>query len=86
MEDKYFIVRGTRKKQERDGNGRFLPKKRKYIIKTCPKVLYSTNLSDSKLFKSFSRANYALHGISGASEREYDFDIVQVNVRFEESE
>jgi hypothetical protein len=81
-----FIVRGIKKIQERDASGRFLPRSKKYVIKSCPKVLFTRDLNKSKLFNSYSKANYVLHGISKKSESAYDFEIVQVQVRIEENE
>ena len=82
----YFIVRGTEKVQYRDSAGRFLPKRVKYITKSCPKTIYSRDLSKAKLFGSYAKANYALHGINAISKNGYDFDIVQVELTIQENE
>lgn len=85
VEKTYFIVKGIQKKQDRDSNGHFLSKKIKYITKTCPKVLYSNDISKAKLFGSHEKAKYALYGINMISEMRYDFDVVRVKVTFREN-
>ncbi len=80
----YFVVRGTQKIQCRDSAGRFLPKRVKYITKSCPKTIYSCDLSKAKLFSSYARANYALHGINIISDNGYYFDIIKVELTFQE--
>jgi len=79
-EKTYYIVRGKEKVQIRDSKGHFLPKRVKYVTKSCPKAEYSRQLDKAKLFSSFPKANYALFGINKVSEKLYDFDIVPVNV------
>jgi len=82
----YFIVRGTEKIQYRDSAGHFLPKRKKYIKKSCPKTVYSRDISKARLFNSYAKANYALHGINTISRSGYDFDIVQVELTIQENE
>lgn len=77
-ETKKYIVRGIEKKQQRDKKGRFLPKREKYITKSCPKVEYSFCLEKAKLYSSYAKANYALHGINERSEKIYEFEVIPV--------
>ena len=83
---KRYIVRGIEKIQRRDNKGHFLPKAKKYIIKTCPKVGYTRDITNAKLFKSFAKANYAMYGISDISNKLYDFDVVEINFIISENE
>ena len=85
MEGKiYYVVKGIEKKISRDSKGRFLPKKKKYISITCPKVGWTHDLHKAKLFNSVSKANYALWGINAISEKRYDFNITEVKSVIEE--
>ena len=83
---KRYIVRGIEKIQRRDDKGHFLPKARKYIVKTCPKVTYTRDIVNAKLFNSFAKANYAMYGISNMSDKLYDFDVIPINFILEEDE